>query len=38
MIGIGAANVAAGFFQGFPGEHERLAHGGRRAGRRQDAG
>ena len=38
MIGIGAANIAAGFFQGFPVSHQRLADGGGRAGRRQDPG
>ena len=37
MIGIGAANVAAGALPGLPGEHERLAHRGRRAGGREDA-
>ena len=38
MIGIGAANVAAGLFQGFPGLHQRIPHRGRRAERRQDPG
>ena len=33
MIGIGAANIAAGLLPGLPGQHERLAHRGRRAGR-----
>ena len=37
MIGIGAANVAAGLFQGLRGVDERLAHGGRRAVRRRRA-
>ena len=38
MIGIGAANIAAGLLPGLPGQHQRLAHRGRRAGRRQDPG
>ena len=38
MIGIGAANIAAGLFQGFPGLHQRLANRGGRTGRRQDPG
>ena len=38
MIGIGAANVAAGLFQGFPVSTSGFAHRGRRAGRRQDTG
>ena len=38
MIGIGAANVAAGLLPGLPGQHQRVAHRGRRAGRREDAG
>ena len=36
MIGLGVANLAAGFFQGFPDQQQRLAHTGRRGGRRED--
>ena len=36
MIGIGAANLAAGLFQGVPGQHQRVADGGGRAVWRQD--
>ena len=33
MIGIGAANIAAGLFNGFPGQYQRLAKRGGRPGR-----
>ena len=38
MIGIGAANIGGGLLPGLSGEHQRLAHRGGRAGRRQDTG
>ena len=38
MIGIGAANIFAGPLPGLPGEHERVAHRGLRAGRLALAG
>jgi len=38
LIALGAANVAAGFFQGFSVEQQRFAHPGGRSGRREDAG
>ena len=36
MIGIGAANLAAGLVPGLPGQHQRVAHRGGRTVRRQD--
>ena len=38
MVGLGAANLAAGLFQGFPDQQQLIAHAGGRSGRRQDAG